>query len=279
MTYLAADLRAFAAAVRRELRATRRYPMLILGSLFWPILLPANYVLLGRVYSGGDEQAVRAFAERAGTSEVAGFVFVGFAIYMWLSLFLWGPGTALRQEQLRGTLEAVMLTPVSRLVVIFGPPVAHVWPVLFQFAIMAVAMNVLFGVPTPADALLRAAVVVAVGVPAMYTLASFFAASVLRFGEVNPMVHFVRGTLVLLAGITYPLVMLPEWAQAAAAAMPSTYIVDAVRKVLLAGAGLGDVGGHLATLGALAVILGAAGILVYGWIERDARRTGALSRY
>jgi ABC-2 type transport system permease protein len=277
--YLAGDLRAFAAAVRKELRQIRRYPMLIFGSLFWPILLPANYVLLGRVYSGGDDRAVQAFAERAGTGEVAGFVFVGFAMYMWLSLFLWGPGTSLRQDQVRGPLEAVLLTPVSRLVVIFGPPVAHVWPVLIQFAIMAVALNVLFDVPTPPDALLRAGVVIAVGVPSMYALASLFAASVLRFGEINPAVHFVRGSLVLLAGITYPLVMLPGWAQAVSGAMPPTYIVDGVRRVLLAGAGLDAVGGHLAAVAVLTVVLGVSATMIYGWIERDARRSGALSRY
>lgn len=279
MTYLAADLRAFAAAVRRELRTIRRYPMLIFGSLFWPILLPANYVLLGRVYAGGDEQATRAFAERAGTSEVAGFVFVGFAMYMWLSLFLWGPGTQLRQEQIRGTLEAVMLTPVSRLVVLFGPPVAHVWPILFQFAVMAVALNVMFGVATPPDALLRALVVIVVGVPSMYTLASLFSAFVLRYGEIGPIVHFVRGSLVLLAGITYPIVMLPGWAQAAATVMPSTWIVDGVRRVLLTGAGVADVGGHLVTILVITAVLATAAVVLYRWIEMSARRTGALSRY
>lgn len=279
MTYLAGDLRAFGAAVRKELRQIRRYPMLVFGSLFWPILLPANYVLLGRVYSGGDERAVQAFAERAGTSEVAGFVFVGFAMYMWLSLFLWGPGTQLRQEQVRGTLEALMLTPVSRLVILFGPPVAHVWPILFQFAVMAVALNLIFAVPTPPDALLRALLVIIVGVPSMYTLASLFSAFVLRYGEIGPVVHFVRGSLVLLAGITYPIVMLPGWAQAAAAAAPSTWIVDGVRQVLLMGATVGDVGGHLRAIVLLTVALAAAAILLYRWIEHSARQTGALSRY
>jgi ABC-2 type transport system permease protein len=279
VTYILADLRAFGAAARRELRSIRRYPMLVFGSLFWPILLPANYVLLGRVYAGGDERAVEAFAQRAGTPEVAGFVFVGFAMYMWLSLFLWGPGTQLRQEQIRGTLEAVMLTPVSRLVVLFGPPVAHVWPVLFQFAVMAIALNVIFGVPTPADALLRALIVILVGVPSMYTLASLFSAFVLRYGEIGPVVHFVRGSLVLLAGITYPIVMLPEWAQAVASVMPSTYIVDGVRQVLLAGAAVGDVAGHLAAVAAITVAFAVAAALLYRWIETSARRTGALSRY
>jgi len=122
---VAADLRAFVASARKELRIMRRYPTLLLSVLFWPILLPASAVLMGRAYSGSnDPQALQAFAERAGTSEVTGFVFVGYAMYMWLSAMLWGPGSALRTEQVRGSLEAVFLTPTSRLVPLFAPPVS-----------------------------------------------------------------------------------------------------------------------------------------------------------
>src|SRR5439155_798796 len=95
MSLLAADARAFVAAARKELRMWRRYPLFILGLLFWPIVLPATWVLMGQAYSGGgDARALAAFAERAGTTEFAGFVFVGYAMYMWLSNLLWGPGTA-----------------------------------------------------------------------------------------------------------------------------------------------------------------------------------------
>ncbi len=279
MRWLAGDARAFVAAVRKELRQIRRYPMLVVGSLFWPILLPSVYVLLGRVYSGGSAQAMSAFASRTGTTDVAGFVFVGFFIYMWLSLFLWGPGTQLRQEQLRGTLESLLLTPASRLVILFGPPVATAWPVLVQGVVMVVGLRVLFGVELPPDALGRAGVVAVVGIPAMYALSSLFAALVLKFGEIGPTVQFVRGILVLLAGITYPLAMLPDWARATASAMPTTYVVSDVRAALLAGAPLSSMVGDLALLVGLTALMAVLAVAVYSWIERDARRTGALSRY
>jgi ABC-2 type transport system permease protein len=277
--YLAGDLRALVASVRRDLRQIRRYPTLLIGSLFWPILLPANYVLLGRVFAGGDPAATAAFAERAGTPEFAGFVFVGFALYMWLSLFLWGPGTVLRQEQLRGTLESVLLTPVSRLVVLFGPPIAQLWPVIFQFAVMVLAMRILFGIELGIGSLAGALVIILVGVPAMYAFASLFSAFVLRFGEIGPAVQFVRGALVLLAGITYPLVMLPGWAQVVSRLLAPTYIVEDVRRVLLSGASLSSVSADLVVLVALAAATAAIAVGLFGWIERSARRTGALSSY
>lgn len=279
MRYLAGDLRAFVAAVRRELRSIRRYPMVIIGSFVWPILLPGFYVLMGSVYSGNDPRALAAFAQRSGTTQVTGFVFVGFAMYMWLSIFLWRPGTLLREEQIRGSLEATFLTPASRLVVLFGPPVAHLWPVLFQFAVMVVSMRVLFSVELAPDALARALVVIFVGVPSMYALAALFSTAVLRFGEIGPLVQLVRGTLVLLCGITYPVAMLPGWAQAAAALVPTTYVVGDVRRVLLAGDPLGAVAGDLGVIVMFALVLTCLAVAAYRWIERDARRSGTIGAY
>src|SRR5256886_17575452 len=141
MSLLAADARAFVAAARKELRMWRRYPLFILGLLFWPIVLPATWVLMGQAYSGGgNARALAAFAERAGTTEFAGFVFVGYAMYMWLSNLLWGPGTSLRREQIQGSLEATMLTPVSRLILLFGPGMSAIPSMLFTFVVTFVTL-------------------------------------------------------------------------------------------------------------------------------------------
>ena len=279
MSLLAADIRAFLAAARKELRQQRRYPTLFLGLLFWPVLLPASWVLMGHAYSGNDPQAVAAFAERAGSTNVAGFVFVGYAMYMWLSSLLWGSGTALRQEQVRGSLEAVFVTPASRLVPLFGPGVATLIPMAATFVVMGVALWLLFGVVPPLAAVLQAAVVVILGVPALYAIGALFAASVLRFGEVAPIVQLIRGMFVLACGITFPVAMLPVWAQVWAWLMPPTYIVEDLRRVLLQGAGLGDVTSHIAIVLAIAMLTALLAIAVFRFLETSARRSGMLGRF
>jgi ABC-2 type transport system permease protein len=279
MSLLAADLRAFLAAARKELRQQRRYPTLFLGLLFWPVLLPASWVLTGQAYSGNDPQALAAFAERAGSTNVTGFVFVGYAMYMWLSTLLWGPGTALRQEQVRGSLEAVFLTPASRLVPLFGPGVATLIPMSLTFVIMGVALWLFFGVVPPLGAVLQAAVVVVLAIPALYAIGALFAASVLRFGEVAPIVQLVRGVFVLACGITFPVAMLPLWAQVFAWLLPPTYIVDDIRRVLLRGADLGGVAPDIVIVLTLAMVTAVLAVLVFRFLETSARRSGMLSRF
>ena len=278
-TLVVADLRALAAAGVMALRQIRRYPANFIGQIFWPVLLPAVWVLMGQAYSGGDQAAMDAFASRSGTSGFTLFIFVGYAMYMWLSTLLWGPGTALRREQMTGSLEAVFLTPVSRLVPLFGPTLTNIVWTLFQLVVMGLAVWLLFGVVLPLDGIALTLLVVLAGLPAMYAMGSLFGAAVLRFGEVGPAVQFVRGACSLLCGITFPIVMLPAWAQATAAALPPTHVVSAMRGALLLGASPLDLVPTMAVLLGLAVAFGAVAVVLFRVLEASARRTGMLGRY
>lgn len=274
-----ADLRAFWAAARKEWRLLRRYPTLFLGFLFWPIALPLAYVFQARGYAGDSQASIDAFAARAGTAEVAGFLFLGWAAYMWISMILWGPGTALRTEQVRGSLEALFMTPVSRLVILFGPVVSQVVWALWMFAVVGAAMWLLFGVAIGPWVALRALVVILVAVPALYGLGALFAAVVLRFGEVGALVQGVRGVFTVFCGMTFPIIILPEWARAVALSLPPTYLIGDLRSVILRGADLAGLVPDLAVLVTLGLVTCVLAVIAFRRTERYARRGGSLAQY
>jgi ABC-2 type transport system permease protein len=276
---LVADLRAFGAAAMKEWRLLRRYPSLFIGFLFWPVALPTAYVFQARGYAGDSQAALDAFASRAGTTEIAGFLFVGWAAYMWISMILWGPGTALRTEQVRGSLEALFMTPVSRLVILFGPIVSQVVWAIWMFAIVGAALILFFGVTIPPLAALHALAVILVAVPALYGLGALFAAVVLRFGEVHALVQAVRGVFTVFCGMTFPIVILPEWARAVALALPPTYLIGDLRKVLLAGSDLASLLPDLAILFSIGLLLCGLAVVAFRRTERYARRGGSLAQY
>ena len=275
-----ADLRAFVASARASLRVMRRYPTTWIGQVFWPVMLPAAWVLIGQAYSGdGDPRAMDAFASRSGTTSITVFLFVGYAMYMWLSSLLWGPGTEMRRNQMTGVLETIFLTPVSRLVPLFGPTLTNVVWTAFQLVVMGLAVWLLFGVVLPWQGMLLSLVIVVAALPAMYAMGGLFAASVLRFGETGPIVQFVRGALSLLCGITFPIVMLPGWAQAVSTAMPPTHVVAAMRDALLKGASPLDLLPSIGALAILALAFGVIAAVLFRYLEASARRTGMLGRY
>jgi len=276
---LAADARAFWAATLKEWRILRRYKGTFLSFLFWPIALPLAYVFKAQAFAGGRDDTVAAFAARTGTSEIAGFVFVGWATYMWLSIILWGPGTSLRTEQVRGSLEAIFLTPASRLVVLFGPAVSQLIWAIWIFAVVGVALWIGFGVVLSLDAILRALAVLLVGVPALYAIGALFASVVLRFGQVQALVQGVRGLFTAVCGMSFPIIVLPDWAQTVALSLPPTYLIADLRAVLLSAAGIGAILGDLAILLGMGAVLALLAVVAFRHTERYARRGGRLSQY
>jgi len=279
MTAAMPDLRALKAAARKELRVIRRYPALWAGMVFWPILLPAVYVLQAHAYAGGDSRAMAAFFARSGTSQLAGFIFLGWSVYMWLSMSLWGPGTALRQQQVQGQLEAVFLTPASRVAVLFGPVVAYLALTLWILLVVGVALRFAFGVTLGAAEAAQALAVVVASTPAIYGIGALFSSAVLRWREVNGLVQVVRGLFTVFCGMTYPIVILPGWAQHVAYSLPPTYVIGDFRLVLLRGANLAQVAPDLLILlgsGALLCILAA---VAFRATERYARGGGSLVQF
>ena len=276
---LAGDLRAFAAATRKEWRILRRYKGSFLSFVFWPIALPLAFVFQAEAFAGGREDTLAAVTERAGTNEVAGFLFVGWATYMWLSIILWGPGTSLRDEQVRGSLEAVFLTPASRLVVLFGPAISQLVWAIWIFLVVGAALQIGFGVNIGPFEAARGLAVIAVGIPALYAIGALFASVVLRFGNVNALVQGVRGLFTAVCGMSFPIIVLPELAQRVALALPPTYLIADLRSVLLAGASLGSVIGDLAILAGMGLVLALLAVLAFRRTEQYARRGGKLAQY
>ena len=279
MNSTAMDLRAFGAAGMKEWRLLRRYPSMFLGFLFWPIVLPLAYVLQARAYSGDSQAALDAFARNTGTTQIAGFLFLGWATYMWISMILWGPGTSLRTEQIRGSLEALFLTPVSRLVILFGPLVSQVAWAIWMFVIVGSVLVVFFGVSIGPGEALRALGVILVAVPALYGLGALFAAVVLRFGEVQAMVQGVRGVFTVFCGMSFPIAILPEWAHRVALALPPTYLIGDLRSVLLGSSSLVGTIPDLAILLGLGTVISALAVIAFKRTERHARRGGSLAQY
>jgi ABC-2 type transport system permease protein len=84
---------------------------------------------------------------------------------------------------------------------------------------------------------------------------------------------------VLACGITFPVAMLPLWAQLWAKLMPPTYIVDDIRRVLLRGDSLADVAGDIALVLSLAALTAILAMAVFRYMETSARRSGMLGRF
>jgi ABC-2 type transport system permease protein len=121
--------------------------------------------------------------------------------------------------------------------------------------------------------------VILVGIPALYAIGALFAAVVLRFGDASALVQVVRGLFTAVCGMSFPIVVLPDYAQQLAAVLPPTYLIADMRTVLLAGAGIGRIVGDLAILAAMGAVLAVIAVVAFRHTELHARRGGRLAQY
>lgn len=275
---LAAELRALGAVARKEWLSFVRYPTWIVAILIWPVIFPAAYILSARALAGPDGSGVVLFALATGTRDFLGYIAVGTTIWMWQNVVLWNVGLALRQEQLRGTLETNWLTPTWRFSFLLGNSITHLVTTFIFLSVSAVEFALVFGVRYQGSLLLVLLVMLA-SIPSIYGLGFAFASLVITAREANGFVFLVRGLVMIFCGITFPVNVLPDWMRWFSNWLPQTYIIHGVRSAILDGASLQVLLPDLAALAGFGAFWLLAGYLLFNRMERRARQTGAISQY
>ena len=105
------------------------------------------------------------------------------------------------------------------------------------------------------------------------------AAAYLAFRTSGPLATGVILVSSLLGGVYYPTHVVPSWLEHVSGAIPLTYGLRALRRVLLEGASLTSVRTDVGILLLMTVLLFIAGSWSFSVAMRYARRTGSLSYY
>ncbi len=103
------------AEAQMRLLSMSRYPGQLVMDILIPVIFAAMPMLLGR--TGGAEAAAN-FRANTGTSNYVAYLLIGSNVFMIVSLAFWNIAYWLRGEQETGTLEALYLTPTSRMTLI-----------------------------------------------------------------------------------------------------------------------------------------------------------------
>lgn len=273
-----AEINALVAVFRREWTIFRRYPSWIVALVIWPVIFPAAYILGGRALAGPDGSGLAVFNKAAGTNDFMGYIAVGTTIWMWQNIVLWNVGFALREEQLRGTLESNWLSPTWRFSFLLGSSMTQMISMGMFLAVSALEFGLFYGVRFNGNPWLVLLMLVA-AIPSIYGLGFAFASLVITAREANAFVFLVRGLVMIFCGITYPLSVLPGWMQSVARWIPPTYVIHGMRQAALNHASLYEILPDLRALLGFGLFWLAAGYLLFNLMERRARQTGALGQY
>lgn len=270
---MTAALRVPWAFVQRDWRIDRSYKAGFVLRIGGALMTVAIFYFISRVFG----QAAGLGVEQYGGSYFA-FVLVGIVLTEYVGQGIGALGTTIRESQTTGTLELMLLSRTRMSTVLLS---SSLWT--YASATLSALTYVVAGVLLGVD-LAGANVPVAV-IALLLTLLSYTglgllaAALVLLIKRGNPLGWLIRGGSVVLGGVFYPTDVLPSGLQLIGQALPVTHSLDVLRRSVLMGAGLDEVGGGLVALVLLSIVYIPLGLLACAGAIRIARTDGSLGHY
>jgi ABC-2 type transport system permease protein len=275
---LGSDLRALAAVMHREWVIFTRYPSWVIALFIWPLIFPMLYILTARALAGPDGSGMAVFMETTGATDFIGYIVIGTTVWMWQNIVLWDVGFSLRNEQMRGTLESNWLSPTWRFSYLLGHTGPQIVSMLMFITITAIEFGLLFGIRLNGSPWMILLMMLA-AIPSIYGLGFAFASLVITVKEANAFVFLIRGLVMIFCGITFPVSLLPGWMQSIAKWLPQTYLIHGMRAAAFSEAGVRELAPDLIPLLLFGTFWLVVGYFTFLWMERRARRTGAIGQY
>jgi ABC-2 type transport system permease protein len=169
---------------------------------------------------------------------------------------------AIVRESERGTMEALLATPVKPIEVMLGKISPYILVGYVQTAVFLVAARWVFGVPFLGDlwAFFAGFNLYIVANLALGFLISTVARSQMQAMQLS---FFTLLPSILLSGFMFPFAGMPGWARVVGSVIPATHFLRLTRKVMLKGAGVWDVRADMAGIAAIMAVIVLAAMLRY----------------
>jgi ABC-2 type transport system permease protein len=198
----------------------------------------------------------------SGHSSYFDFIAPGIMAMTVMMSVMTGLPAAISQEKEVGTLDGMMVAPINRLSIIVGKTLAQTARGLLQGVIILVLASLLFGISIQGSILLVFALLL-LGVFSFVGLGVVLT-SFAKDQETATMVMMtLMFPMMFLSGVFFPVQQMPWYMQTISKALPLTYVADALRKVMVLGAGIPQITTELAVLIAFGVVMIAIAVPVF----------------
>jgi ABC-2 type transport system permease protein len=268
------ELAKLPAFLRRDLLIALSYRVAFAGDLLQLGMQAVIFYFIGRLV---DPATLPAYGGTRAT--YLEFVAIGLVLSVVVALMLERVATAIRQEQLMGTLECLLATPTATTTIQVGSAAFDLLWVPVRMAVFLLILVVGFGLDVNSAGILPALVLLLGFVPFVWGLGLAAAGAILTFRRGAGVTGLAVTVLGVAAGAYFPLSVLPGWLETAARANPLAIALDGMRATLLGDAGWGAIAHDLLILmpaAALALVAGAAAFQLA--LARE-RRNGTLGLY
>lgn len=210
-------------------------------------------------------------------NDYTAFVVVGTAFQGYFSASVVTLAGRLRNEELIGTLEYLVASPLSPMsLMLYNTAWGLAINSLSAISVLLIGLGL--GVRYSVDPI-SAAVVLGLYLASIIGLNLIAGAVVLIVKQGNPVALFTSVASNLLGGVVFPVSVLPQWLRYASYGLSLTWALDGLRMALLQGAGLGAIWPDLWRLAVVASAYLAVGFALTEYAFRKMLKDGSVHMY
>lgn len=207
------------------------------------------------------------------------FVLVGIAFSGYLSTSIHSFAQHLRQEQMLGTLEAMLVTPTRISVIILS---LCIWD--FIFTSIGTIIYFLFGVlffklELTQMNLLASLIIFVLTIISFSAIGIISAAFVMVFKKGDPISWLITTFSGFLGGVFFPVAILPGWMRGVSYCLPLTYSLRGLRHAILQGYSLNMLLPEIGALLMFCIILLPLSLQIVKYTVKKAKISGSLAHY
>ena len=276
MKRLSLLLRRVRAFVVRDLRLALSYRLQFFFRVLEVLLFVTIFFFISKIFSGG---AIKEFTQWQ--NPLAAWI-TGLAVMSYFMTGFSSLANSIRQEQSQGTLEGVLMTPISVHTFVLASSAYDFVFVTFTSSLYLLFGWLFFGVTFRGSYLLALLflVLTTLVLAAIGILSASFA---MVFKRGDPFGLLLGITSTLFSGVLFPTQLIRQYAGpyigSIPRALPPTYGLDGIRRVLIEGQTISQVREPLVVLLCFLVVLMPFSLWVFARAVRRAKREGSLIQY
>jgi len=198
----------------------------------------------------------------SGTPSYFDFIAPGIMAMTVMMSVMTGLPVAISQEKEIGTMDGMMVAPINRLSIILGKTLGQVARGLIQGIIILVLAVGLFGVTIQGSIFLVFGLLL-LGIFAFVGLGIVITSFTKDQETAQMLMMTIMFPMMFLSGIFFPIQQMPWFMQGISKFLPLTYASDALRKVMVLGAGIPAISTELIILIAFGAVLTAIAVPVF----------------
>lgn len=262
------------AFLKRDFINAASYKFAFISSFLGIFLSSATFYFIAKLISPNQTSALAAYG-----GDYFSFVIVGIAFSGLLGILQEGLPGIIRQAQVTGTLESLLVTQTTIPTILVG---SSLYTLVFMSArtiLHLILALTVFGMQLGNINWLGSILVFFLTALCFLSIGILSASFIMVYKMGNPFSWVFGSVSGLLGGVFFPIAVLPAWLKWISYILPITYSLEGMRQSLLTSASFSEILPNIFALALFGGILFPISLIIFRWAVVKAKRDGTLTHY